>query len=169
MSAFDPQNTNDTGNILCLFLKWFPYAIAAAIGGILYHIGDACRERTWIQRLTTILVSGCTGAFIGPLAAIAAHDYLPDKSCELHLAIGFAAAAAGPQGAWVLLRLFKKRSIVELGNPLDIASYKEGMSAEERARHADSCPFDPDRCGGACMSCEHRARYHIHDKHDERD
>ena len=169
MSAFDPQNTNDANGMICTLFKWLPYAIAAAIGSMLYHIGDACRERTWMQRLTTLLVSGCTGAFLGPLAAIVAHDALPEKACELHLAIGFAAAAAGPQGLWMLLRWRSKKSIVELGNPMDIASCKEGMSAEERARHADSCPFDVDRCGGACMSCEHRARHHIPIGHEKQD
>ena len=41
-----------------------------------------------------------------------------------------------------------------------VKEYYNDMTPEERARHADTCVFTPDRCGGACMHCPHREQHH---------
>lgn len=152
----DPQNQSDATDLVYTFAKWLPFAVAAALASIFYHLGDACKERNWKQRSIALLISGCAGAVIGPTASIVAHHFAPDSPCDFHLAIGFGAAAMGPQGLFMFIRRLKELLIVKLSDRQDIDQCRQQMSAEERAKHADNCPFEEDRCDGACMQCPHR-------------
>ena len=151
-----PQQPPDADTVWGMLKSALPIVVVTTCTGILYHIRDALKERTWKARWAVILVSASTGAALGPLAVSLLHQYMPDASCMVHLSLGCFFGAACPR--WFETQLCKLLGLtrINLGRPEDINECRMNMTPEERARHADSCVFTPDRCGGACMSCPHR-------------
>ena len=151
-----PQQTPDADTFWAMIKNILPVIVVAACTGALYHIKDALKERTWKARWAVILVSATTGATLGPLAVTLAHEYLPGLSHMTHLIIGCFMGAACPRlvesGLCKLFGLDR----VNLKDSKDIDDCKQLMTPEERAQHADSCPFESDRYGGKCLSCSHR-------------
>lgn len=154
------QQSSGMGDFWAYMKTLAPLAGLCTLLGMLYHLSDACKERNWIQRLTVIVVAGAGGAVAGPLATIFAHELLPNYSHLCHMAIGCSIGSMGPQAALMLARKVRKLTLLNLGDANDINDCRLTLSPEERARHADACPFTPDRCGGACMQCPHREEHH---------
>ena len=150
------QQTSGMGDFWAYIQTLTPLAGLCAILGALYHLSDACKERNWVQRFTVIVVAGAGGAVAGPIATMFAHELLPTWSHLAHMAIGCAIGSMGPQAALVLARKVRKMTTLDLGDPGDIGDCKQLMTPEERARHADTCPFESDRYEGWCMQCPHR-------------
>lgn len=154
-----PQQTPDADTFWAMIKNVLPVVVVAACTGALYHIKDALKERTWKARWAVILVSASTGAALGPIAVSLAHEYLPNLSHMAHLAIGCFAGAACPRlvesGLCKLFGLDR----VNLRDRNDINDCRMTMTPEERAHHADTCPFEPDRCGGKCLQCPHRQEH----------
>ena len=150
------QQTSDMGDFWAYMKTLAPLAGLCTRLGMPYHLSDACKERNWIQRITVIVVAGAGGAVAGPLATIFAHELLPDWSHLAHMAIGCGIGSMGPQAALVIARKVRKMTTLDLGDANDIDDCKQLMTPEERARHADTCPFESDRYEGRCMSCPHR-------------
>ena len=157
--SLDSQ-TPDAGTFWAFIKSLLPVALLCFCLGVINHIGDACKERNWLQRLTVLIISGFVGMACGPMATVLAHELLPDHSDIFHMVIGCAVASMGPQATLMWLKKIRKLTTLNLGDPNDINDCRLTLSPEERARHADSCPFEPDRCGGACMSCPHRKEHH---------
>ena len=151
-----PQQPPDADSIWEMFKSALPVVFVSMCAATLYHIQDALKERTWRARLAVILVSASTGAVIGPIGVSFAHEYFPNYSHMSHLAFGCFFGAACPQALRIALCKLFGISHTNLNDPNDIDDCKQLMTPEERARHADSCPFEPDRYGGACMHCPHR-------------
>ena len=155
-----PQQPPDAKGLWDMIESALPVVLVTMCTAALYHIKDALKERTWKARWAIILVSASTGAAIGPIAVSLLHQYMPEVSCMVHLSLGCFIGTVCPR--WFEARLCKwlgyKR--INLGNPGDINECRMTMTPEERAQHADSCVFTPDRCGGACMSCPHRKEHH---------
>lgn len=154
-----PQQPPDADSVWEMIKSALPVVIVAACTGALYHIQDALKERTWKARWAVILVSASTGAALGPIAVSLAHEYLPEVSHMTHLAIGCFIGAACPQLVQTLLRKKLGLSTLNLGKTEDINTCRMTMTPEQRAVHANTCVFTPDRCGGACMQCPHREHY----------
>ena len=156
----DPQQTPDIGAVKETAYRWAYIAGLGGLFGLLWHVADAFKERTWTQRFIALLCSSCAGAVAGPTAmilftAVAAHWGLA-LSLDTKLAIGCVFAGMGGKLLDMLVTILKKWSKVNLGKPEDINECRMCMSPEQRAIHADTCVFTPDRCGGACMKCPHR-------------
>lgn len=132
--------------------------------GLLWHLADAFKQRNWTQRMIVLLSAACIGAVAGPtliiLASWIASYYggivLPT---DVKLAIGCVAAGMGSSLLDMAIATLKRWQRVRLDDPEDIDSYRQNMSPEQRARHADTCVFSPDRCGGACLKCPHRSQF----------
>lgn len=153
--SLDSQ-TPDAGTFWAFIKSLLPVALLCFCLGVIYHVADACRERTWLQRLTVLAVSGCVGMALGPIVMILAHEFLPDHSHIFHMVLGCSVASMGPQAALMFLKKIRKLTTLNLGDANDIDDCKQLMTPEERARHADTCPFESDRYEGRCMSCPHR-------------
>ena len=153
--SLDSQ-TPDAGTFWEFIKSLLPVALLCFCLGVVNHIADACKERNWLQRLTVLLVSGFVGMACGPMVTILAHEFLPDHSHIFHMTIGCAVASMGPQAALMWLKRIRKLTTVNLGDATDIDDCKQHMSPEQRARHADSCPFESDRYGGKCLSCPNK-------------
>lgn len=136
-----------------------PVVLVSMCTAALYHIKDALKERTWKARWTVILVSASTGAALGPIAVSLAHEYMPGVSCMVHLSMGCFIGAACPR--WLESRMCKLLGLdrVNMKDSNDIDDCKQHMTPEERAHHADTCPFEPDRYGGKCLHCPHREEH----------
>ena len=154
------SRTPDAGTFWEFIKSLLPVALLCFCLGVVNHIADACKERNWLQRLTVLLVSGFVGMACGPMVTILAHEFLPDHSHIFHMTIGCAVASMGPQAALMWLKRIRKLTTVNLGDATDIDDCKQHMSPEQRARHADSCPFESDRYGGKCLSCPHKQGKH---------
>lgn len=155
-----PQQSPNAETFWEMIWNVLPVVVAAACTGALYHIRDALKERTWKARWAVILVSASTGAALGPIAVSLAHEYLPELSHMTHLAIGCFIGAACPRLAETGLCKLMGLDRVNLKDSKDIDDCKQLMTPEERARHADTCPFESDRYEGRCMQCPHRKSHH---------
>ena len=156
----DPQQTPDIGAVKETAYRWAYIAGLGGLFGLLWHVADAFKERTWTQRFIALLCSSCAGAVAGPTAmilftAVAAHWGLA-LSLDTKLAIGCVFAGMGSKLLDIGITILKNWSKTNLRKPEDIKEYYNDMTPEERARHADTCVFTADRCGGACMHCPHR-------------
>lgn len=131
---------------------------AIALASAFHQLKRGYKQRTLGQKaatvflnavLTTSLAVGCV--LLLPLA-------MPDVTPEMQVAGAVVLAGLGGETVkqWILKRL--GLSVVDLMNPDDINDIRKTMTPEERAHHADTCPFEPDRCGGKCMQCPHRHR-----------
>ncbi len=151
-----PQQPPNADSLWDMIVSALPVVFVSMCTATLYHIKDALKERSWKARWAVILVSASTGAAIGPIAVSIAHEYLPNLSHMTHLAIGCFFGAACPRWfeGWVCKLFGLDR--VNLRDSNDIDDCKQHMSPEQRARHADSCPFEPDRYGGKCLSCPNK-------------
>lgn len=151
-----PQQPPDAGSIWKMIENVLPVVLVSMCTAALYHIKDALKERTWKARWTVILVSASTGAALGPIAVSLAHEYMPGVSCMVHLSMGCFIGAACPR--WLESRMCKLLGLdrINMKDSNDIDDCKQHMTPEERAHHADSCPFEPDRYEGRCMQCPHR-------------
>lgn len=151
-----PQQPPDADSLWDMIVSALPVVLVSMCTAALYHIKDALKERSWKARWAVILVSASTGAALGPIAVSFAHQYMTDVSCTVHLAMGCFVGAACPR--WLESRMCKLLGLdrVNLKDSNDIDECRQTMTPEERAHHADTCPFEPDRCGGACMHCPHR-------------
>lgn len=154
-----PQQPPDADSIWEMFKSALPVVFVSMCAATLYHIQDALKERTWRARLAVILVSASTGAVIGPIGVSFAHEYFPSYSHMSHLAFGCFLGAACPQALRIALCKLFGISHTNLNDPNDIDDCKQLMTPEERARHADTCPFEPDRYEGRCMQCPHRKQH----------
>lgn len=148
-----PQGTHDMDSIIDVIKAGLPLGILGLVVGILWHIAEICHERTWSQRLAVMLTSGAFGLVVGPVAFHLMPLVLPSASLSTCMAVSCMVAAMGPQGMSMLMRFLKGASIVTLKNPDDIEEERKQLSPKERAVHADSCPFEEDRYGGACKNC----------------
>ena len=146
----DPEKVKD------MMHRWMLWGILGFFVGILAHVQDACRERTWKQRLTVLLTSGCMGYVAMPIATVLVPMFKPDISFDAQMAIGCVCSAMGGALLPMLNRWLIKAFTIKMGDPNDIDDCKQLMTPEERARHADSCPFEPDRYEGRCLQCPHR-------------
>lgn len=153
MSQFQPQNTHDADSIIAVFKAGLPLGFLGLVVGVIWHIAEVCHERTWGQRAAVILTSGAFGLVIGPIAFHLVPLFLPDATLSTSMAICCLVAAMGPQGMTMLLRFLKGCSIVTLKSPEDIEEERKRLTPEERAIHADNCPFEKDRYAGACITC----------------
>ena len=151
-----PQQPPSADSLWDMIVAAMPVVLVSMCTAALYHIKDALKERTWKARWTVILVSASTGAALGPIAVSLAHEYMPGVSCMVHLSMGCFIGAACPR--WLESRMCKLLGLdrVNMKDSNDIDDCKQHMTPEECAQHADSCPFEPDRYGGACMHCPHR-------------
>lgn len=160
----DPQQTPDIEAVKQAATKWGLVASMGAFFGLLWHVADAFKERTWTQRLIALMCSSCAGAVAGPSAIIlvtaAAAYFGVALSLDTRLAIGCIGAGLGSKLLDTGITILKGWSKTNLRKPEDIKEYYNDMTPEERARHADTCVFTPDRCGGACMHCPHREEHH---------
>ena len=154
-----PQQPPDADSLWDMIVSALPVVLVSMCTAALYHIKDALKERSWKARWAVILVSASTGAALGPIAVSLAHEYLPEVSHMTHLAIGCFIGAACPQLVQTLLRKKLGLSTLNLSKTEDINTCRMTMTPEQRAVHADTCVFTPDRCGGACMQCPHREHY----------
>ena len=156
----DPQQTPDIGAVKETAYRWAYIAGLGGLFGLLWHVADAFKERTWTQRLIALLCSTCAGAAAGPtviiLATAVAAYFGFALSLDTKLAIGCVGAGMGSKLLDIGITFIKGWSKANLRKPADIEECRRGMSPEERAIHADTCVFTPDRCGGACMHCPHR-------------
>lgn len=159
----DPQLTPpelpDPGKIKEVWHRWLMLGMFGAIVGILAHVQDACKERTWKQRLTVLLTSGCMGYIAMPIGTVLAPMFKPDISIDAQMAIGCVFSAMGGALLPMANRWLIKASPIKLDDRNDIDDCKQHMTPEERAQHADSCPFEPDRYEGRCMQCPHRKQH----------
>lgn len=158
--ALDPQLTPpelpDPEKVKDMMHRWMLLGALGFFVGILAHVQDACRERTWKQRLTVLLTSGCMGYLVMPVATVFAPMVYPDISFDAQMAIGCVGSAMGGALLPMLNRWLIKAFTIKMGDPHDIDDCKKYLTPEQCARHADSCPFEPDRYGGKCMKCPHR-------------
>ena len=155
-----PHNTPDAATFWELFKSLLPPIVLSFLMGTLLHVQDAFKERTWKGRLIVLTIYASTAAAVGPMAMVGVHELFPNHSHMSHMMAGCAVGAICPQLFVSWFRRKAKQVIINLGDPNDVDSCRQGMTPEERARHADACPFTPDRCGGACMSCPHRKEHH---------
>ena len=153
-----PQQPPSADSLWDMIVAAMPVVLVSMCTAALYHIKDALKERTWKARWAVILVSASTGAALGPIAVSLAHEYLPGLSHMTHLAIGCFFGAACPR--YFEGRMCKLLGLdrINLRDSKDIDDCKQLMTPEERAQHADTCPFEPDRYGGRCLQCPHRQR-----------
>lgn len=154
-----PQQPPDAHSLWDMIESALPVVLVTMCTAALYHIKDALRERTWKARWAVILVSASTGAALGPIVVTLAHQYMTGVSCTVHLAIGCFLGAAGPRGVESIMCKWLGLDRINLRDRNDIDDCKQHMTPEERARHADSCPFEPDRYEGRCMQCPHRKQH----------
>lgn len=157
----DPQQTPDIGAVKETAWRWAYIAGLGGLFGMLWHMADAFKERTWTQRLIALLCSTCAGAAAGPVAiilvtAVAAHFFGLALSLDTKLAIGCVGAGMGSKLLDIGITVAKNWSKTNLSKPEDIEECRRTMTPKQRAVHADTCVFTPDRCGGACMKCPHR-------------
>lgn len=155
-----PHNTPDAATFWDLFKSLVPVIVLNFLMGTFLHVQDAFKERTWKGRLIVLTIYASAAAGIGPMVMVGVHEFFPDHSHMSHMMAGCAVGAICPQLFASWFRRKAKQFIINLDDPKDIDSCRQGMSPEERARHADACPFTPDRCGGACMQCPHREEHH---------
>ena len=151
-----PQQPPSADSLWDMIVAAMPVVLVSMCTAALYHIKDALKERTWKARWAVILVSASTGAALGPIAVSLAHEYMPGVSCMVHLSMGCFIGAACPR--WLESRMCKLLGLdrVNMKDSNDIDDCKQHMTPEERAHHADTCPFEPDRYEGRCMQCPHR-------------
>lgn len=157
----DPQQTPDIEAVKQAAYKWGVIAGMGGLFGLLWHVADAFKERTWTQRLVALLCSTCAGAVAGPVAiilatAVSAYFFGLALSLDTKLAIGCVGAGMGSKLLDIWITVAKNWSKTNLSKPEEIEECRQHMTPEQRARHADTCVFTPDRCGGACMHCPHR-------------
>lgn len=156
----DPQQTPDIGAVKETAWRWAYIAGLGGLFGMLWHMADAFKERTWTQRLIALLCSTCAGAAAGPTAiilatAVAAYFGFA-LSLDTKLAIGCVFAGMGSKFLDIGITFLKGWSKANLAKPEDIEECRRTMTPEQRARHADTCVFTPDRCKGRCLQCPHR-------------
>lgn len=160
----DPQQTPDIGAVKETAYRWAYIAGLGGLFGLLWHVADAFKERTWTQRLVALLCSTCAGTVAGPsgiiLVTAAAAYFGLALSLDTKLAIGCVFAGLGSKLLDIGITIIKGWSKANLRKPEDIEECRETMTPEQRAIHADTCVFTPDRCGGACMHCPHRKEHH---------
>ena len=158
----DPSQTPDIEAVKETATRWASIAGLGGLFGLLWHVADAFKERTWTQRLVALLCSTCVGAVAGPsgiiLVTAAAAYFGLALSLDTKLAIGCVSAGFGSKLLDIGITILKGWSKANLRKPEDIEECRETMTPEQRAIHADTCVFTPDRCGGACMQCPHRQR-----------
>lgn len=153
MEQIPPHNTHDADSIIAVIKATLPLGFLGLTAGVLWHIAEICHERTWRQRLAIMLTSAAFGLVIGPVAFHMVPLIIPHASLSTCMAASCMLAAMGPQGIAMLMRFLKGCSIVTLKSPQDIEEERKLLSSKDRAIHADNCPFEKDRYGGACMSC----------------
>ena len=154
-----PQQPPSADSLWDMIVAAMPVVLVSMCTAALYHIKDALKERTWKARWAVILVSASTGAALGPIAVSLAHEYLPGVSCMVHLSIGCFIGTVCPRYFETKFCEWAGLTRVNLKDRNDIDDCKQLMTPEERARHADSCPFEPDRYGGRCLQCPHRKQH----------
>ena len=151
-----PQQPPDADSLWDMIVSALPVVLVSMCTATLYHIKDALKERSWKARWAVILVSASTGAALGPIAVSLAHEYLPGVSCMVHLSIGCFIGTVCPRYFETKFCEWAGLTRVNLRDSKDIDDCKQLMTPEERARHADTCPFESDRYEGRCMQCPHR-------------
>ncbi len=160
----DPQQTPDIGAVKETAWRWAYIAGLGGLFGMLWHMADVFKERTWTQRLIALLCSTCAGAAAGPVAiilvtAVAAHFFGLALSLDTKLAIGCVGAGMGSKFLDIGITFLKGWSKANLRKPEDIEECRRTMTPEQRAQHADTCVFTPDRCKGRCLQCPHRKQH----------
>lgn len=154
-----PQQPPDANSLWDMIVRALPVVFVTMCTAALYHIKDALKERTWKARWTVILVSASTGAALGPIAVSLLHQYMPDVSCMVHLSLGCFIGTVCPR--YFESKLCEKLGLTKtnLRDRNDLNECRMTLTPEERARHADSCPFEPDRYEGRCLQCPHRKQH----------
>lgn len=159
----DPMQTPDPEAVKQTAYRWAVIAGMGGFFGLLWHAADVFKERTWTQRFIALICSTCAGAAAGPSAIIlcttVAAYFGFALSLDTKLAIGCVFAGMGSKVLDIGITFLKNWSKANLAKPEDIADCRQRMTPEQRARHADTCVFTPDRCKGHCMQCPHRQEH----------
>lgn len=160
----DPQQAPDIEAVKQAAYKWGLIGILGAGFATLWHMADAFKELTWGERVTVLVASACAGAVAGPSGMIFstwfAERFNESLSVDLKLAIGCVCAGLGSKLLDTLIVYGKRWYKGSLNSTEDLNERRMSMTPEERAHHANTCVFTPDRCGGACMHCPHREEHH---------
>ena len=160
----DPQQAPDIEAVKQAAYKWGLIGILGAGFAILWHMADAFRERTWGERVAVLVASACAGAAAGPSAIIFstwfAERFNEALSVDLKLAIGCVCAGLGSKLLDTLIVYGKRWYKGSLDDTESLNESRQHMTPEQRAHHADTCVFTPDRCGGRCLQCPHREEHH---------
>lgn len=154
-----PHNTPDAATFWELFKSLLPPIVLNFLMGMLLHVRDAFKERTWKGILIVLTIYASAAAAVGPMVMVGAHELFPNHSHMSHMMAGCAVGAICPQLFASWFRRKAKQFIINLDDPNDIDSCRQGMTPEERARHANTCPFESDRYEGRCMQCPHSEHY----------
>ena len=127
---------------------WPLVALAGSVAVVsaLHQLKRGYKQRTFGQRIITVLVNATLTASLAVSCALLMPLAVPDMTLEMQIAVAVILSGLGGETVkqWLLHKL--GLHVVDLMNPSDINDIRQTMDPETRRRHVAQCPFKNDEC-----------------------
>lgn len=151
------EETENAAQYLGVIKGIWPLVVLGGLVAIISavrQIKAGYRQRTFAQRVATVLLNATMTTAMAVSCAMLVSFLIPDATPKMQIAVCVAAAGLGSETIKVWLHKKLGLHVVDLMDPNDINDIRCRMTHEQRLIHVSQCPFKHDECARHCYICK---------------